>query len=503
MTFTLGGCAVSSEVNDASPYKEFAFFNLFQNAEYNVITLDEYEVSSFEWWKQYDDPTLNNLVDQFLSQNIELEIAAQRLIQAQEQINISQSSLFPTLSADASASRRATPNNNEINNPLFNIEDKTYNNSYNLGLSSAWQLDLFGELRNQAKSSQASYFANLETQHALVQSLIAQLVTVRLSIANINEEIKLIDQTINTRQKSLDTINRRYEAGLESATALDVRLSRENLAAAQAQLPPLQSQLTEQVYALNILLGEMPNQTNANSISNFPVLPPPARLNVPPPLALIDLRPDLRGDQYRLLAAKYDSNVAMANLYPSLSISANYGFQAAELGDLISAEKIAWGLVQNLTQPLFQGGRLRANIRVQEARVRELAAQYAQNILQATQEVENALQNEENLRQQLDALTKTNNEAQKSYDLAQKRYERGLLTITELLDIERRILNQKQQILNVQQAIWQSRVNLHLALGGQWVTNNMDDLAIDTMPSKIIKTIGLDTSKDVQQAITK
>ncbi len=467
----LGGCAVSSGVNDTSPYKNFAFFNLFQNTKNNSITLDAYEVSSFEWWKQYNDPKLNTLVEQLLSQNIELQIAAQRLIQAQEQINISQSSLFPTLSADASASRRATPINNQINNPNFNIADKNYNNSYGLGLASSWQLDLFGEIRNQAKSSQASYFAVLETQHALVQSLIAQLVIVRLSIANINEEITLINQTIKSRQKSLDTINRRYEAGLESETALDVRLSRENLASAKAQLPLLKSQLTEQIYALNILLGEMPNQTNINSMSDFPVLPPPQRLDVPPPLALIDLRPDLRGDQYRLLAAKYDANVAMANLYPSLALSADYGFQAAELGDLISAEKIAWGLVQNITQPLFQGGRLRANIRLQEARVRELAAQYAQNILQAIQEVENALQNEENLRQQLDALIKTNEEAEKSYDLAQKRYERGLLTITELLDIERRILNQKQQILNIQQSIWQSRINLHLALGGQWVTN--------------------------------
>jgi len=451
-----------------SPFNNINFFDNFQNSSSNTYTLNEYKEFSRGWWTYYNDPELNHLVEKLLSQNIELKIAAERLVQTEEQINITRAELLPTLSGNTSAARQATPNNGNFGD-FPGASDKNYNTNYDLGISAAWQLDLFGEIRNQTESNKATYLASVANRDAIIQSLIAQLVNVRVSIANLNQEIALVNQTIASRQKSQEIIDGRYKLGVENTSALDVRLARENVASAQAQLPPLQAQLTEQIYALNILMGEMPDANNANSISNFPVLPPPERLNLPPPLALLDLRPDLRGDEYRLLAAKYDINVAMANLYPSLSLSAGYGFSSDELGDLISPEKIAWNLLSNVTQPLFEGGRLRANVRLSESRARELANQYSQNILTAVQEVENALQQEENLRQQLDALLETNTQAQKAYDLAQGRYQRGLATITDVLDIERRVLSQKQQILNIQEAIWQTRVALHLALGGQWV----------------------------------
>jgi len=488
----------------SSPFKNFAFFNNFQNSDQKTYRLESYQNQNNGWGTAYNDPTLNNLVEKLLTQNIDLKIAAERLLQAQEQINISQSGLYPTISASTSASRVASPNNFD-GIGAFQPAGKTYNNNFDLGLDAAWQLDLFGEIRNQTKSSQATYLASVANRDAIVQSIIAQLINVRIAIANINEQITLIDQTIKSRESSLEIINKRYELGLETVSALDVRLARENLASAQSQRPVLESQLKEQIYALNILMGEMPNQTATNAISDFAILPPPARLQLPPPVALLDLRPDLRADEYRLAAAKYDVNVAMANLYPSISISGGYGFASNELSNLISAEKMAWNLLANLTQPIFEGGRLRANVRLQESRARELANQYSQNILLAVQEVENALQSEESLRNQLKSLEKTNNEAAAAYDLAKSRYERGLLTITNLFDIERRILTQKQQILTVQQAIWQSRIALHLALGGQWVDQSALTQADVPSNNKAINQINsvlkIPTAKTVQKEI--
>jgi len=443
--------------------------------------LDEYKEFSRGWWTYYNDPQLNNLVNQLLSQNIDLKIAAERIIQAQEQINIAQSAFYPTVSADANILRSATPNNSNF----IGSSDKNYTTSYDLGLSTAWQLDLFGKIRSQTQSNQATYLANIANRDAIVQSLIAQLINLRIGVANVNEEITLINKTIDSRQKSLAIIENRYRLGVENASALGVRLARENVEAAKAQLPPLQSRLKEQIYALNILMGEMPNQNVENSYNGFPILPPPNRLKLPPPLALLDLRPDLRADEYLLAAAQYNVDVAVANLYPSLSISGGYGFSSNDLGDLISAEKIAWNLLNNITQPLFEGGRLRANVRLSESRARELANQYAQNILLAVQDVENALQEEENFRKQLTALQKTNEESKKAYSLAESRYKRGLLPIADVLEIERRVLTQQQQILNLQQAVWQARVNLHLALGGQWV----DKTGLNLIPDNISNTL--------------
>ena len=465
-SLTLSACALPSSGTNTSPFKGLPFFSQFQNTP-ETYTLEAYNQNAYKWWENYNDPTLNNLISTLLNQNLDLKIAAERLLQAQEQINITQSSLYPTISADAGASRQANPTNT---NGLLPSSGTNYQTNQNLGLSAAWQIDLFGQIRNQSNANQSTYLAAQSTRDALTQSLIAQLITTRLSIANLNAEKDLINQTIQSREKTLAIIERRYETGLENSSALDVRLAREALASAKSQLPRLNAALTEATYTLNILLGEMPNATENNTQSDFPILPPPDRLILPPPVALLDLRPDLRADAYRLNAAKYEINVALTFLYPNLALSAGYGFQSDDLGDLISTEKLAWNLLSNLTQPLFEGGRLRANIRLKESIAREMAATYSKNILTATQEVENALQTEENARQQLDALTKTNNEAQKAYDLANKRYERGLVTITDLLDIERRILTQKQEILNVQQSIWNARITLHLALGGQWIT---------------------------------
>jgi hypothetical protein len=154
------------------------------------------------------------------------------------------------------------------------------------------------------------------------------------------------------------------------------------------------------------------------------------------------------------------------------------------LGELLSVDQLGWNLLANLTQPLFEGGRLRANVRASEAVVREQAATYAQTILNAMREVENALQAEQNTRQQLNELEKTAEEADAAYDLALTRYTRGLVDLSQILDIERRLFAYRQQIIEVRQQIWQARLALHLSLGGPWLENaTYTDTAAITLPT--------------------
>ena len=213
----------------------------------------------------------------------------------------------------------------------------------------------------------------------------------------------------------------------------------------------------------------MPGTNDYFALEDFPLLPPPDRLTVPPPLALLDRRPDLIGAAYRVEAAQANIGVAMADLYPNLSLSGDYGYQASELNNLISPEQIAWSLIGNLTAPLFEGGRLRAAVRLREAEAKELAANYAQQILQAVGDVETALKREDELRNQLSGLDSTLEQSQAAYDLAYRRYTRGLVPFTDLLEIERRLFQTRTQLLQIQQSVWQARLNLMLALGGDWL----------------------------------
>ena len=158
-----------------SPFNNINFFDNFQNSSSNTYTLNEYKEFSRGWWTYYNDPELNHLVEKLLSQNIELKIAAERLVQTEEQINITRAELLPTLSGNTSAARQATPNNGNFGD-FPGASDKNYNTNYDLGISAAWQLDLFGEIRNQTESNKATYLASVANRDAIIQSLIAQLV---------------------------------------------------------------------------------------------------------------------------------------------------------------------------------------------------------------------------------------------------------------------------------------------------------------------------------------
>jgi len=462
----LTGCGVNGKAY--SPFPKLTFFENFQNDKGYILTADETLESRFLWWEQYEDPALNLLISKMLDNNLDLKIAGERILQSQENIKISQSNLFPSLSLGSSVNRQATP----ANTGGFNIPNQTdtfYNTNYDLGIDAQWQIDLFGEIRNGINARTANYLSVQANRDALIQTLITQMIELRTSLGNLNARQDIIRKTIASRAKTLETINRRYELGVSSVDALQVRLARENLESAKSQLPPLESAIKETKYAIDLLIGEMPDETNDYNDVALSLLPPPNKLSLPPPVKMLDSRPDLRVQNYRLLAANNDIDVALAALYPSLSLSGGYGFQSRELGNLIDVETIAWNLLANVTQPLFEGGRIRANIRLQESEARELAVEYTKSILTAVNEVENALQNEENLFKQFDALTKTNDEAKHAYKLSQTRYEKGLIPLTDLLDIERRTLAQDLQILEIQQAIWQARLNLYIATGGDWL----------------------------------
>jgi len=475
----LAGCSLQGDV----PFFGLNFPAVFQNApDGKAVKLQEYTYK--KWWTRYEDPLLNTLIEKMLDQNLEIEAAAARSLQAQEQISQARGALYPSLSLDSSASRVATPSGagGFVGGGAIapggagtgagfatSSPDTIYRNNYELGLSASWQVDLFGRVRNSITAAQASLQASEAEKQALVQNLITQLIGQRVTLATLLAQIELTEQTIENRERTLESVERRYKLGSEQASALEVRLARENLESAKSQLPPLEADYAEALYTLDILLGEMPGTNDYFALEDFPLLPPPDRLTVPPPLALLDRRPDLIGAAYRVEAAQANIGVAMADLYPNLSLSGDYGYQASELNNLISPEQIAWSLIGNLTAPLFEGGRLRAAVRLREAEAKELAANYAQQILQAVGDVETALKREDELRNQLSGLDSTLEQSQAAYDLAYRRYTRGLVPFTDLLEIERRLFQTRTQLLQIQQSVWQARLNLMLALGGDWL----------------------------------
>jgi NodT family efflux transporter outer membrane factor (OMF) lipoprotein len=424
------------------------------------------------WWRRMNDSLMDTYVEQLLESNLQLKEAAARMKQAWAQLGVVKGEQLPSLSLSGSATRRFQPIDTgggfAFPIPGLSTEDRIYFTQLELGLSTSWQVDLFGKVRRQVWAAEERYRASLAETEALIHSLIAELARRRISLATLKRRLALAEETIENRRLTLETVERRYRQGSPEVSATDVYLARENLATVAADVPELNRQLKEQAYVLDVLLGLPPGTTDPFT-DEIPVLPPPRRVVPGVPAHLLDRRPDLRAAEFRLIAASHQIGVAIADLYPRLTLSGNIGFQNNELEDFFDSANLTGAILGNLMVRIFEGGRLRANIDLEEARAQELAAAYANRVLNALEEVEVALSNGRYLQQRIDKLASSVKNIREAETGIWNKYRLGVTTLLNVLEIQRRHYAAEQAYLLAAQAAWNNRIALYLALGGDWL----------------------------------
>lgn len=414
-----------------------------------------------EWWTRIDDPLLAGYVQKLLADNLSLAQASERTIQARENVNIQTGSYFPQISGDVSASRSFTPG----------AAKRVFTNNYSAGLDTSWEIDLFGKIRNSAGSARYNFDASLYDLEALKHSLIADLTKRRIGVSVQKRLLDLARQNTENRKSFYALVKRRYDLGAQGVSSSDVFLAEDNYTSVQADIFQFERRLAEESYMLDVLLGEMPGTTDPYA-TEFPMIVPPLDIPVCLPADLIDRRPDLKAAELRLEARKADIGVAVADLYPSVSLGGSAGFTGDTTNNLFTAEQLAGSILGNIVTRIFEGGRLRANIRLQESEAREMAASYAENILNAVREVETSLKADQELAKELQSTKKSVQALQNAVKISGERYSRGIETLQNLLDTEQRSYLQAQEYILTQQARWNARIDLYLALGGDWFGDN-------------------------------
>ncbi len=460
----LASCAVGPDYNrpDTSATITGEFLNAPETQE---------EFSSRLWWEQIDDPLLPSYIDTLLEQNLDLKEAGARILQARARLGTSRADYFPSLGANSSANRNFSPSNS------FNIPgqaggtERVFNTNYVTELETSWEIDLFGRIRKSVESADASFQASLYDRDALTNSLIAELVNRRIAIATNQRLLSLAEQNAENRRQIYELVQRRYDMGVANNDLADVLEAKENLTTVQADINQFKRRLTNEVYAFDILLGQTPGTTDVTA-SSFPVLPPPLDVAVCVPASLLDRRPDLKANEFRLIAANADIGVAVADLYPSLNLSGALGFSGNETPNFFSADQLAGSIVGALTTRLFEGGRLRANIDLQEAEAEELIHAYSGEVLQAIGDVESALQAENELIDEVTFLSRSVESLKKAEEVSQKRYQSGIITLRDFLDTQQRRYQIEQSAISREQEKWNTRIALYLALGGDWQKQN-------------------------------
>ena len=413
-----------------------------------------------DWWRHYEDPLLNRWVDRLNNENLDLKAAMERIVQTREQVRIEAGAGWPSVGLSGDGARSFAPD-------LIDNSERAWRSDISLGANISWQVDLFGRIRRAVEAAEYQALAREQDYLALRHMLVAELVSRRARLALLEKEIEIQTGIVASREQTLNTVNRRYQLGVRNASAVDVHSARENLSTAQATLAELGLAREETYLQVDRLLNQAPGAASQDG-TGFPLLPPMSPPVLVSPAQLLDQRPDIRGSEFRLMAANAGIGVAVADLFPDLTLSASRGFTGSEVGGLLGNDRALGNIAARINTRLFEGGRLRANVRLREAQARELSWQYADTVVTAITEVETALVQEQFLYTQVDSLRASVISARRAEALSRERYQRGITTLLELLDTQRRWQNAERSLLAAQQASWNARINLHLALGGDW-----------------------------------
>ena len=457
----LSGCMVGPDYSRPETPAEISggYYNAGKH-EQDVNDFSEID----RWWEQFGDPTTAVLVRESLENNYSLKAAAARVLQAQAVLTEIHGRRLPDISYSLTRdrSKRSFNFGGLGGGGRFTVMSTTWSQ----GISVAYILDLFGKLKRSEQAAWAELLAVEANEQVLINSMVATVINTRVNIATLQRRLAIARANTQSMKKSVGIVERRYEQGLVGP--VDIRLVRENLAQLEVIEPIIELSLITARNALDELLARRPGSSDElpQTLEDLPDLGP---VPVGLPASLLDRRPDVRAAEFMLRASNERIGVSIAQLYPDLTIVGNFGYSADTVEDIFQQDETEmFSALMSLAQPIFKGGQIRAQIDAAEARYAELAANYAGTVLAAMREVEDALITEQMLQTQLKHALVQFREASAAESLSKQRYERGVEGILTVLISERSRRISEQEVTILKGRIWNNRVNLFLALGGDW-----------------------------------
>jgi multidrug efflux system outer membrane protein len=410
-----------------------------------------------QWAAVYHEPELQDLIRKALANNYDVRIAAQRILEQQAQVRITRSQELPSISVGGTAIGATLPSSlgTQIPNPLV---DGSFN------VSAAWTPDFWGLYRRQTEAARAQLLAQTWAQRAVRMTLVEQVATAYLQIRALDAQLEITKQTINVRQNSVE-LTKTLESG-GSVPLSDVRQAEQLLYAATSEVPQLEQQIQQQENAISLLLGANPGPIAHMDPSAL--APPPQDLPTGLPSQLLERRPDIQQAEATLIAANAQIGVARAQFFPNLSISASGGVGGDSLSSIFDpAGKTIYG-IGTLTQPLFEGGKLRGQLQLSQETKKEMVLSYQKTIVGAFRDVSNALIALNKQRAHREQQEKLVEAARDATRLARIRYQGGSTGYLEVLTTDSNLYAAQLNLVSAQQGEALTLVELYSALGGGW-----------------------------------
>jgi len=424
------------------------------------------------WWTNYNEPQLTVLVEKALEKNHDLKIAADRVLRAKALRMQAVSDFLPSIDAIGSYSRSDSSRSTGTIRP----DDRTVvvgpRSSYNVGLSSSWEIDIFGRVRRSVEAANADIDAQEEEYHGVLLSLLAEVATSYIGLRASQKRVTIAEHNIKIQEQNSDLVEARFSAGISSE--LDVAQAKAELESTRAQVPLLEQAVKNGIYRLSVLTGENPgdgldlSKVPPPAVNELIIASTPEILNVGVPSDLLRRRPDVRSAERQLAAATARIGAAMAEFFPSFDITAAFGGQSQIRNNVFGRNSEYWSIVPGLRLPIFQGGRILAGVRANRAFAHEALMQYEKTVLTALEETENAFVSLSKQRDRNAALSRAFAATQRALELSTQLYEQGLADFLRVIEAERSAYAAEDRLVQSEQDLATSTVRIYTALGGGW-----------------------------------
>ncbi len=424
-----------------------------------------------QWWHVFDDPVLNELVEVARKNNNTLEIAGLRVLEARAQLGIATGSMYPQVQVGAGSATRVSPAENTGVTSNFS--------QYNLGVNVAWEIDFWGRFRRGIESADAAYLGSIAAYDQAMILLIAAVVDSYAIVGTAEEQLRISFENLRIQTRSYELAEVLYRNG--AASELDMQQADTLLMATKATIPELRAGLKQARNALSTLLGLPPGSVDRllKGPSGIPSLPEHVAVGFP--AEMLRRRPDVR--QAELLAMSQNAliGLAKADLYPSFSLTGSIGLASggpgdSNFGDLFNSDALAITVGPSFVWPFLNYGRIKNNVRVQDARLQQALVNYRETVLQAARETEDAMAAFIGTRKQSEVLAETVTSAKRSNELATLRYKEGFADYQRVLGAQQELFNQQTRYVTTMGSGMRNLVAIYRALGGGW--ENRGDLPL-------------------------
>ena len=422
------------------------------------------------WWRVFEDPVLNTLVEKAYEQNLSLQVAGIRIYEARAQLGIAIGKLYPqqqSVSGDLTNNKLSTSSETPFIDGSFN--------ALSVGFDAGWELDVWGKYRRSVQSGVANLQAIVADYDNVLVSLTAEVARTYIMIRTLEKQLVVAGDNVRLQEESLRITDVRFKEG--AVSELDVAQAKSLLKDTQASIPRLQSSLRKAQNALTILLGVLPGELN--EILNGPVVIPavPEIVTIDIPNNLLRRRPDIRLAELRIATQSPQIGIAKSALYPQFFLFGSIGWRSSDatsafgqsvLGDIFSYKSLYWSVGPGFNWDIFNYGRIRNRVRVEDARLQQLVVTYKNTVLNAQREAEDAMVAFVRAREEEQFLKDSVASAERSVEISMLQYKEGLVDYQRVLDSESFLATQSNRLTDVTGQVSTNLVATYKALGGGW-----------------------------------